>query len=525
MEAAHDSPLLRLLYDLGKAFAARLELDELIPFVIAKCRDALDAEGVSILLLDQERNELYFPYVSESDPEVARRLGGVVFPADRGVAGAVIRSGHGEKVDHPQSDSRHYSEVDRRTGVLTRSLLAAPLISDEERLGVIEAVNPRNREYFTDDDLDMLERLAESIAVAIQNARRFGQIKVAEKRLQGQVGALRRELSRHDRFAEIIGVSPAMTEIFPLIESAAASSITVLIEGDTGTGKELVARAIHRTSARADGPFLAVNCAAMPEALLESELFGHRRGAFTGATDDQLGLFRAAAGGTILLDEIGDMPAAMQAKLLRVLQEGEVTAVGDTRPRKVDVRVLSSTNRDLKAAVKARAFREDLYYRLAAFPIHLPPLRERRDDIAVLASRFLEAAAARHHKRISGLDPEALELLTSSNWPGNVRELQNEVERAVALARDGDSIKVGSLSPALRAVTPQTPATAENFESRGAEPMAPAASPLREARASFEAHHIAEVLARYQGNISHAAKALEISRVALQKKMKEYRLR
>ena len=157
MEAAHDSPLLRLLYDLGKAFAARLELDELIPFVIAKCRDALDAEGVSILLLDQERNELYFPYVSESDPEVARRLGGFVFPADRGVAGAVIRSGHGEKVDHPQSDSRHYSEVDRRTGVLTRSLLAAPLISDEERLGVIEAVNPRNREYFTDADLNLVD--------------------------------------------------------------------------------------------------------------------------------------------------------------------------------------------------------------------------------------------------------------------------------------------------------------------------------------------------------------------------------
>ncbi len=510
MEAAHDSPLLRLLYDLAKAFAARLELDELIPFVIAKCRDALDAEGVSILLLDQERNELYFPYVSESDPEVARRLGGFVFPADRGVAGAVIRSGHGEKVDHPQSDSRHYSEVDRRTGVLTRSLLAAPLISDEERLGVIEAVNPRNREYFTDADLNMLERLAESIAVAIQNALRFGQIKVAERRLQGQIGALRRELSRHDRFAEIIGVSPAMAGVFPLIESAATSFITVLIEGETGTGKELVARAIHRTSARADGPFLAVNCAAMPEALLESE---------------QLGLFRAAAGGTILLDEIGDMPAAMQAKLLRVLQEGEVTAVGDTRPRKVDVRVLSSTNRDLKAAVKARAFREDLYYRLAAFPIHLPLLRERREDIALLASRFLEAAAARHHKRISGLDPEALELLALWNWPGNVRELQNEVERAVALARDGDSIKAGNLSPALRAVTPQTPATAENFESRRAELMAPAASPLRLARASFEARHIAEVLARCQGNISHAAKALEISRVALQKKMKEYRLR
>jgi two-component system response regulator HupR/HoxA len=208
-----------------------------------------------------------------------------------------------------------------------------------------------------------------------------------------------------------------------------------------------------------------------------------------------------------------------------VLQEGEVTAVGDTRPRKVDVRVLSSTNRDLRAAVQARAFREDLYYRLAAFPIHLPPLRERRDDIPLLAARFLEAAAERHHKRIRGFDPEVLELLTLSNWPGNVRELQNEVERAVALAHDGDSIKVGHLSPALRAFMPQTPATAENLESHGADAMAPASSPLRLARASWEARYIAEELARCQGNISHAAKALKISRVALQKKMKEYRLR
>jgi two-component system response regulator HupR/HoxA len=187
--------------------------------------------------------------------------------------------------------------------------------------------------------------------------------------------------------------------------------------------------------------------------------------------------------------------------------------------------VLSSTNRDLKAAVKAHAFRDDLYYRLAAFPIHLPPLRERREDIPLLASRSLEAAAARHHKRISGLDPEALERLALWNWPGNVRELQNEVERAVALARDGDSIKVGDLSTALRAVTPQTPATAEDSEPRTGEPMAPAARPLRVARASFEARHIAEVLGQCQGNISHAAKALDISRVALQKKMKEYRLR
>ncbi|MGH7932838.1 MAG: sigma-54 interaction domain-containing protein, partial [Candidatus Binataceae bacterium] len=321
---------------------------------------------------------------------------------------------------------------------------------------------------------------------------------------------MRRELSRRDRFAEIIAASPAMTEVFALIESASASSITVLIEGATGTGKELVARAIHRTGARADGPFLAVNCAALPEALLESELFGHRRGAFTGATDDHLGLFRAAAGGTILLDEIGDMPLPMQAKLLRVLQEGEVTALGDTRPRKIDVRVLSATNHDLKTAVTTRSFREDLYYRLAAFPIHLPSLRDRVEDIPLLASRFLEAAAATHHKRISGIAPAALELLSRWSWPGNVRELQNEVERAVAIAHDGDSIGVPHLSHALRgSATPRETGdaggAAENPEPAAAEHPALVTGPLRLARATFEKRYIAEMLGRCRGNVSHTA--------------------
>src|SRR5207247_408208 len=187
------------------------------------------------------------------------------------------------------------------------------------------------------------------------------------------------------------------------------SAITVLIEGETGTGKELVARGIHRTSERADGPLLALNCAALPETLLESQLFGHRRGSFTGATHDQRGLFEAAEGGTIFLDEIGDMPAAMQAKLLRVLQEGEVRPVGDRQTRKIDVRVISATNRDLTDAVARRAFRDDLYYRVGAFPIHVPPLRERREDIPLLAERFLVAAAERHRKRIPGIDPAVQE--------------------------------------------------------------------------------------------------------------------
>jgi transcriptional regulator with PAS, ATPase and Fis domain len=259
----------------------------------------------------------------------------------------------------------------------------------------------------------------------------------------------RRDLARNDRFSEIISNSPAMLEMFKLMEAAAASSISVLIEGETGAGKELVARAIHQTSYRAGGPFMARNCAAIPDGLMESELFGHRRGSFTGALEDKPGLFRAASGGVLFLDEIGYMPLAIQAKLLRAIESGEVTAVGDTRPHKVDVRLLSATSRDLQAAITEGSFRRDLYYRLAAMTIRVPPLRQRREDIPSLAALFLERAAARLRKRIQGIEPEALELLTDAGWPGNVRQLQNEMERAVAMAHDGDTISLRHLSPEL----------------------------------------------------------------------------
>lgn len=538
MDMTTESARSQLIYELGNSFTSHLGLAELIPVVIAKCREALNADGVSVLLLDEARGELYFPYVSEDDPQVAQRLRGLRFPADRGVAGAVLLTGHGEKVDRPQSDSRFYSGVDRKTGVTTKSLLAAPLLAAGARLGVIEAVNHRGDTPFSEDDLALLEKLAESVAVAIQNARRFGEIEASAEQLRVQVGALRRDLARRDRFNEIIAVSPVMSEVFRLMESAAFSSIPVLLEGETGTGKELVARAIHRASPRAEGPFVAVNCAALPEALLESELFGHRRGAFTGAVDDQPGLFRAAAGGVILLDEIGEMPRPMQAKLLRALQENEVTPIGDTRPVRVDVRVISATNRDLRAALTARTFREDLYYRLAVFPIGLPALRERREDIPLLATRFLEAAAERHRKTLRGFAPGVVGLLTAASWPGNVRELQNEMERAAALAADGATVSVEHLSPGLLAPggieavatnAPSVPPAAVGRPrvTRGSSVSStdsPSAS-LAEVRAAAERQYIAEVLSKHGGNVSRAAVALGVSRVALQKKMKRYSLR
>ena len=541
MNIADSGARLRLVYELGNAFAARTQLDELLPFVVNKCREALESQGVSVLLLDPERNELYFAYSSEHDPVTAARLATVRFPSDRGVAGAVLRSGVPEKIDDVHSDPRFYPGVDRRLNNVTKSLLAAPLISVETRLGVIEAINRLDGAPFTLHEQWLLEALARSIALAIHNATRFGQIQTSAQQLFVPVT----DLAQHDLFSEIVATSicsrtqplPPMLQLLRLVESAAASSVTVLIEGESGVGKELIARAIHRASARADQTFLAVNCAALPESLIESQLFGHRRGAFTGATEDQPGFFRAADKGVLFLDEIGDLSLAIQAKLLRVLQEGEVIAVGATRVQKVDVRIIAATNRNLKEAVAVGRFREDLYYRLAVFPLRVPPLRDRREDIPALAVQFAEVSAQRHHKRIRGLTPAAIELLSQAEWPGNVRQLQNEIERAVVLARDDEVITPESLSLELKIVNTESTehiATcgiipeSTSDRSRNATVLAQLGAvpcSLREAQEAFDERFVCETLARHHGNISRAAAVLSISRVALQKKMRHYGLR
>ena len=519
-----------IVHELANAFAQRTDLDELIPFVVEGLRKALPASGVSLLLLDESRNELEFAYNSEGNAEAGQRLAGLRMPADRGVAGAVLRQRRPELIVNAQNDQRHYSEIDRKTGIVTGSMLAVPLLAGQRRLGVIEAVRRGGESRFTAEDMAMLEQLGRTIAIALENAGRFRQMKASADELRAQVGVLRRELARHDHFSEIIANSPSMLEMFGLMEAAAASSISVLIQGETGSGKELVARAIHRTSDRAGGMFVALNCAAIPDGLMESELFGHRRGAFTGALDDQPGHFRAASGGVLFLDEIGDMPLAMQAKLLRAIEEREVTAVGDTRPHKIDVRLLSASNRDLPAAMEKRSFREDLYYRLAALIIQVPPLRQRREDIPSLASLFLERAAKRHQRRMEGITPEVIDLLTNAEWPGNVRQLQNEIERAVAVSRDGDSISLHHLSPELLASKMRREVDGANETARCNHVVLSTTSPskplsLADALAACERNIIAEALLQHNHNVSRTAVSLGISRITLQKKMKEYSLR
>ena len=314
-------------------------------------------------------------------------------------------------------------------------------------------------------------------------------------------------------FGDFVARSPQMLELFRTVRKIAEFKTTVLIDGESGTGKELVARAIHSSSPRARAAFIAVNCGAIPANLLESELFGHRKGAFTDANRDHKGLFEEASGGTLFLDEIGELPLNLQVKLLRVLQEGEVRRLGDGQDTKVDVRVVAATARDLAAEVKRGAFREDLYYRLNVFALHLPALRERREDIPLLVEHFRQRLNARMGLAISGVTDEAMCILTACDWPGNVRELENTVERAVVLA-EGPTIDVDSLPERLRApASGTTPA-----------PVAVDDGDLSIKRASRRSEEdlIRRALERTKGNRTRAAELLEISHRALLYKIREY---
>ncbi len=304
--------------------------------------------------------------------------------------------------------------------------------------------------------------------------------------------------------ADLVTASAAMSAVLAQARLVAQSDASVLITGASGTGKELLARAIHRAGSRADGPFVAVNCAAIPEPLLESELFGHRKGSFTGATYDHKGLFQAAEGGTLFLDEIGDMPAPLQAKVLRALQEKQVRPVGATQPVAVDVRVISATHRNLEERVRSGEFREDLYYRLNVVSLSLAPLAERREDIVPLARHFLDATAARYGKDVRAFAPEALEMLVAAPWPGNVRQLANVVEQAVALCTVG-IIPASLVAAALKA-----------------EPAA--LTSLDEAKRGFERDYLIRILRITGGNVTHAARLAQRNRTEFYKLLERHQL-
>ncbi len=330
-------------------------------------------------------------------------------------------------------------------------------------------------------------------------------------RLVVEVQRLRRELGRRHQFAGLVGVSPAMQEVYDLIEKVAAQEVTVMIQGESGTGKEIVARAIHSLSARRDGPFIPVNCGAIAESLLESELFGHVRGAFTGAVTETKGLFRAAEGGTIFLDEIAEISHSLQVKLLRVLQEREVRPVGSDRSVKVDVRVVAATNRPLDEAIQDGTLRKDLFYRLNVVSIQLPPLRERASDIPLLVQHFIEVFNERTGKDVCAISSEALEILARHSWPGNVRELENVVERTYALGA-GPVITAKDLPPYLASEPVGTGPPETGVPQR----------PVR--LRDLEVETILRVLRETGGNQVQAARLLGVDRKTIHRKLKKYGL-
>jgi len=331
---------------------------------------------------------------------------------------------------------------------------------------------------------------------------------IRQRELFRENRALRRELDRRYSFSEIIGTSEALQSVFRLVEKVATTNTNILVEGESGTGKELIARAIHHHSARFERPFVALNCGALPETLLESELFGHTKGAFTGAHANKPGLLRAAEGGTIFLDEIGEISPAMQVRLLRAVQEHEVLPVGATAPVRFNARIICATNRDLEQEVGAGRFREDLFYRLNVIEIHLPPLRERREDIPLLVRHFITRTAREQGRTEKSIQPAAMSALINYRWPGNVRELQNAVERAFTLS--GDEIDLDSLPPRV-----QREAAGDNLSMRDPDG-------LRPTLAEIERRHILETLTSANQDKTRAANILGIDLSTLYRKLKRY---
>lgn len=331
------------------------------------------------------------------------------------------------------------------------------------------------------------------------------------ERLKAENKRLKEEINREFSFANIVSKNERMHEIFSLVQKVCDYKTTVLILGESGTGKELIARALHYNSRRKNAPFVAINCAAIPENLLESELFGHMKGAFTDASSDKAGLFEQANGGTLFLDEIGEMPLALQVKLLRVLQDEEIRVVGGSVTKKIDVRVISATSKHLEQEIAAERFREDLYFRLNVFSLTLPPLRERQEDIPLLAAHFIEKYGRKMAKHVARYTPEALKLLMDYSWPGNVRELENCIERGLVLC-EGETLGVECLPEKLRRM---------NDGGRRAG-MAFDGFSIKRAEESLERELIRKALDETGGNRTHAARLLEISHRALLYKIKEY---
>jgi Nif-specific regulatory protein len=440
---------LRALLDITTRLGAFQGFDDLLRFIVGRVVDLLGVESASVLLVDEARGEFFFRDVADVQSATVSRLREIRFPKDRGISGDVLRTGEPAIVNDVESDPRFYRAVDTEAQFKTRSLLAVPLRVGDQIIGILNAVN-KGQGQFDQGDLRLVQGLAGAVAVTIQNVRLIEELTAARAALQSENVQLRREMAGRYDFGGIVCQSAVMRRLLDLVGKLVDSSMAVLIQGETGTGRAIMARAIHYNGPRREKPFVSQSCGALSEALLESALFGHAAGALPGATTDKQGILEVANGGTIFLDDIEEMPPGVQAKLAGVLQHGEFQPVGLERMRRADVRVISATSRDLAEDVKAGRMREDLYYLLAVFPVRLPPLRERWEDIPLLAAHLVEEHSRRTKKPTSGLSREALAMLEVYPFPGNIRELENELERALILADPGGAIEPAHFSERMR---------------------------------------------------------------------------
>jgi formate hydrogenlyase transcriptional activator len=496
---------LRLLLEVNNAVVSHLGMDEMFPAISGSLARVVQHDACSLLLYDPD-TRLYRCHVLRSDgkqyTEEGRADEELTCPAGTALASR-------EPAVLSEADVRAMaaeSEMARRLldeGL--KSFCCVPLLSHDRLLGSLNVARTRD-ETFAPEEVELLTQVASQVAIAVENSLAYREIAELKEKLSKEKLYLEEEIRTNYNFEQIVGESPALKQALQQVEIVAPTDSTVLIQGETGTGKELIARAIHNLSTRKSRTFVKLNCAAIPTGLLESELFGHERGAFTGAIAQKVGRFELANGGTLFLDEVGDIPLELQSKFLRVLQEQEFERLGGTRTIRVDVRLVAATNRDLPQMVEEKQFRSDLFYRLNVFPIVSPPLRERREDIARLVPYFTQKFARRMNKAITTIPSATMAALSAYYWPGNIRELENFIERAVILSR-GSSLDAPLGELKQRAV-----------ESPAAEDPPPPTTTLEDA----EREHIIRVLKQTNwlvGGASGAAAKLGMKRTTLQSKM------
>ena len=478
------------LYEIARTLNSILEPRGLLEKVLAIAMRHLTAERGFVLLVDAQ-HEAGFS-VAAMENFVSQQKSDE-FAASSSIVNRVLSSGEALLTFDAQSDER----FDPSASIVAQkilSIICIPLRSGERVTGAIYLDSSKSRKAFTEDALKFLTVFGNLAAIAIENAQQFST-------LRGENELLRSTIDATHQFPNIIGQSPRWKQVLEVVQRVLDVDASVLLTGESGTGKELIARAIHEQGTRKGMPFVAVNCSAIPEQLLESELFGHVKGAFTGAINDKRGLVDLAHGGTLFLDEVAELPVLLQSKILRLLQEREYRRVGDTANKVADIRVIAATNLDAQEAMENGKLREDLYFRLNVIGIHLPPLRERKDDIPILAKHFLARAAELYHRPVKGIDPDAMEMLLSNPWKGNVREFQNVIERAVVLSK-GSQLTREELV----------------FNAADQKSLQHSGVTLEE----FERQIIEATLAEMKGNRTRTAERLGVSLRWLQYRLKEW---